>query len=215
MMCNKCKDFRRLTRECKLPNCIICEKNSHITEDCNWFKQIKPLPKFVGYAARGLGVLLIQNSKEVVSSEQINPMAIITIASGEINETQFLEGFNYMFKWDWQWRCKKHGDRAYLMRFPNKSRLIELDKFGNFNLLGTKAVINVDSWTYDTQAIGKLHTVWVKIWEVPECFKHFFGTCEVAATIGPMLEIDMTIILQEKRRAKVGVIDFEKNPQAH
>ena len=52
-------------------------------------KQIKPLPKYVGYAARGLGVLLVQNSKEVVSSEQINPMGIVTIASGEINETQF------------------------------------------------------------------------------------------------------------------------------
>ena len=54
-------------------------------------------PKFIGYAARGLGVLLVQNSKEVVSSEQTNPMAIVNISSGEINETQFLEGFNYMF----------------------------------------------------------------------------------------------------------------------
>ena len=55
----------------------------------------------------------------------------------------------------------------------------------------------------------------MNIGKVPECFRHFFGACEVAATIGPVLEIDMTIILQEKRRAKVGVIDFEKNPQAH
>ncbi|XP_037424969.1 uncharacterized protein LOC119289894 [Triticum dicoccoides] len=212
-MCNKCKDFRHLTRECKIPDCIICGNNSHITEDCNWLKQIKPLPKFVGYAVRGLGVLLIQNSKEVVNSEQINPMEIITIAFREINETQFLEGLNYMFKWDWQWRCKKHGDMDYLMRFPNKSRLIELHKFGNFNLLGTKAVINVDSWTYDTQAIGKLHTMWVKLWKVHECFRHFFGACEVAATIGAVLEIDMTTILQEKIRAKVGVRDSEKIPK--
>ena len=99
------------------------------------------------------------------------------------------------------------------MRFPNKIRLIELYKFGNFNLLGTKFVINVESLTYDTQAIGKLHTAWVKIGKVPECFRHFFGACEVAATIGPVLEIDMTTILQEKIRAKVGVRDFEKIPK--
>ena len=98
------------------------------------------------------------------------------------------------------------------MRFPNKSRLIELHNFENFNLLGTKAIINVNSWTYDTQAIGKLHTMCVKIGKMPECFRHFFGACEVAATIGPMLEIDMTTIMQEKIRAKVGVRDFEKNP---
>ena len=47
-------------------------------------------PKFIGYAARGLGVLLVQNSKEVVSSVQTNPMAIVNISSGEINDTQFL-----------------------------------------------------------------------------------------------------------------------------
>ena len=97
VLCNKCKDTRHLTRDCKLPNCIICGKNSHITEECARLKQIKPTPKFIGYAARGLGVLLVQNSKEVVSSEQTNPMAIVNISLGEINETQFLEGFNYMF----------------------------------------------------------------------------------------------------------------------
>ena len=133
---------------------MICGKKNHITDDCNWLKRIKPVPKFVGYAARGLGVLLVQSTKEALKDENPNPMAIMTVVSGEINETQFLEGFNYMFKWDWQWRCKKHGDKAYLMRFPNKSRLTELHKFGNFNLLGTKGIINVDSWTYDTHAIG-------------------------------------------------------------
>jgi hypothetical protein len=102
---------------------------------------------------------------------------------------------------------------AYLVRFPNKSRLIELHNFGDFNLWGTKAIINVDSWTYDTQAIGKLHIVWVKFGKVPECFRHFFGMCEVAATIGPVLGIDMTTILQEKVRAKVDVRDFEKLPK--
>ena len=36
--------------------------------------------------------------------------------------------------------------------------------------------------------------------------------CEVAATVGPILEIDMTTILKDKIRAKVGVRDFEKIP---
>ena len=98
------------------------------------------------------------------------------------------------------------------MRFPSKSRLAELHKFGNFNLLGTNAVINVDSWTYDTQAVVKLHTVWVQFGKILECFRHFFGMCEVAASIGPVLEIDMTTILKEKISAKVGVRDYEKIP---
>lgn len=99
------------------------------------------------------------------------------------------------------------------MRFPNKSRLMELHKFGDFNLLGTRATVNMESWTYDTQAVGKLHTVQIKLGKVPECFRHYFGMCEVAATVGPVLEIDMQTIFQEKIRAKVGVRDFEKLPK--
>ena len=30
-----------------------------------------------------------------------NPMAIMRVVSGDINETQFLEGFKYMFSWNW------------------------------------------------------------------------------------------------------------------
>lgn len=61
------------------------------------------------------------------------------------------------------------------MRFPNKGRLMELSKFDDFNLLGTGALINVKGWTFDSQAIGKQHTVWVKFGKVPECFRHFLG----------------------------------------
>ena len=73
----------------------------------------------------------------------------------------------------------------------------------------------MDSWTYDTQAIGKLHIVWVQFGKVPECFRHFFGMCEVAATLGPVVEIDMNRITEEKIRAKLGIRDYEKNTILH
>ena len=42
---------------------------------------------------------------------------------------------------------------GYLMRFLNKAKLVDLFKFDDFNLLGTGAVINVQSWYFDSQAI--------------------------------------------------------------
>lgn len=133
------------------------------------------MPKFIGYAARGLGVLLVQSSREALDVENPNPMALITVKSGVINETQLIDRFNYMFNWNWQWRCKGHGTNAFLMRFPNKGRLMELSECDDFTLLGTEAVINVSRWGFDSQAVGKLHTVWVKFDKVHECFRHFFG----------------------------------------
>ena len=57
-----------------------------------------------------------------------------------------------------------------------------------------------------------MHTAWVKFEKVVDCFRHFFGMCEVAATLGPVLEIDMNTIAKEKIRAKVGIRDYEKIP---
>lgn len=128
----------------------IYGKDSHITDDCNWLKQMKHVPKYVGYATRGLGVLLVQNSKDVLTVEHANPMAIVRIKSTKVNETQFLQRFNNMFSWDWKWRCKSHGKNPYLLRFPNKAKLVELSKFENFNLLGIGAVIKVKSWSFDS-----------------------------------------------------------------
>ena len=54
IMCNKCKDTRLLTR--KLPHYIICGKNSHITEECAWLKQIKRTPKYRVCCQRTRGV---------------------------------------------------------------------------------------------------------------------------------------------------------------
>ncbi|KAF7039078.1 hypothetical protein CFC21_049139 [Triticum aestivum] len=212
MICNKCKDTRHATKDCKLDHCAVCGKRNYITDDCTWLKQMKLVPKFVGYAARGLGVLLVQSSKDNVELENPNPMAPVTVKSGMLNETQLLEGLNYMFNWNWQWRCKKQGSSAFLMRFLNKGRLMELINYDDFTLLGTGAVINIKKWAFDSQAVGKSHTVSVTFDKVPDCFRHFFGMCEVVASLGPVLEIDMDTITHERIRAKVGVRDFEKIP---
>lgn len=114
-----------------------------------------------------------------------------------------------MFSWNWKWRCKSHGKNGFLMRVPNKAKLVELSKFEDFNLLGTGAVINVQMWSFKSQAIGKLHTLWVMFVKVLECFRHFIGMCETTASLGPVLEIDMDTIAMEQI-SKVGVRDMNK-----
>ena len=174
---------------------------------------MKPVAKYVGYAAKGLGCLLVQNVKETPSTEHINPMAQIEVKSGNLNETQLIQTFSCMFSWNWQWRTKPQGKNCFLMRFPNKMKLLELIKFKEFSLLGTDAVIRIVNWTPESQAKGKLHTVWVKVGLVPDCMRHFFGMCEIGSAIGPVLEIDMDTILQEEIRVKVGVRDIKKIPE--
>src|SRR4051812_27904330 len=107
--------------------------------------------------------------------------------------------------WNWKWRVKSQGKDGYLMRFPNRAKLMELSNFQDFTLLGTGVVVNVQPWTFDSLADGKLHTVWLRFGKVPENYRHFFGMCEIAAAVGPVLEVDMDTITAEFVRAKVGV----------
>ena len=108
---------------------------------------MKPVAKYVGYAAKGLGCLLVQRIKDTFTSEHTNPMAHIEIKSGELTETQLISGFSCMFSWNWQWRTKSQGKNFFLMRFPNKAKLMELISFKDFTLLGSNAVIRVSNWT--------------------------------------------------------------------
>ena len=136
-------------------------------------KQAKPVAKYVGYGARGLGYLLVQNTKDIVAAEHANPMAVITVHSGLLNETIVAYGLSKMFEWGWTWRAKFQIPKTFLMRFPNKSKLVELKNFVKFTLLGTGAMIEVDFWNPDDKVKGKLHSVWIKMWGVPDTLRHF------------------------------------------
>ncbi|XBI84746.1 hypothetical protein VPH35_092980 [Triticum aestivum] len=193
-VCGKCKDPRHSTRECRVGHCLICGRENHITSDCNLLKQVKPVPKYVGYAAKGLGILLIQSYKDVLVAEHTNPLGVVIIKEGKINETELTKAMGEMFDWGWQWRVKEFGQNGFMMRFPNKAKLVELAKFNDFNLLGTGVVIKVQPW------------------RVPDCFRHFLGICEVSAAVGPMLEVDMDTVNEEKLRVKCGIRDVEKTP---
>src|ERR1041385_2309847 len=115
---------------------------------------MKPTPKYVGFVAKGLGVLLVQNSKDSLKMAHSNPLGLIQVNSDQINETEFLEGFQYMFNWNWKWRIKSKNKDGYLMRFPNKAKLMELANFKDFVLLGTGVVVNVQPWTLESQSVG-------------------------------------------------------------
>jgi hypothetical protein len=151
--------------------------------------------------------------KEVFATEHVNPMAHMEIKSGWLHETQLIKGFSCMFSWKWQWRTKTQGNDFFLMRFPIKAKLQELINFKEFTLLGTIAVIKVTSWTPESQAKGKLHTIWVKVGGVPDSLRHLFGMCEVASALGPVLEIDMDAIAMEEVKVKVGVRNINKIPE--
>ena len=122
-------------------------------------------------------------------------------------------GFSKMFDWGWTWRAKFQSPTTFLMRFPSKAKLVELKNFGKFTLLGTGAMVEVDCWSPDDKAKGKLHSVWIKMWGVPDTLRHYLGVCETGSAIGPAVEVDVDHIhTKVVISVKVGVRDLQKIP---
>lgn len=107
---------------------------------------------------------------------------------------------------------KKQSQNTFTMRFPTKAKMVELAKFKKLDLLGTRAVVQVLSGTFESQAIGKLHIVLVKCGKVSDFLRHVFGMCEFGTSLCPVLEFNMDSIDNEFVRVKMGVTDQKKIP---
>lgn len=214
LYCGNCKGHGHLKSGCKAKVfCVVCQRASHWTEDCTILKQVKPVAKYVGYGARGLGCLLVQNTKDISAVEHANPMALVRVHSGQLNETTVSYGFSKMFEWGWTWRAKFQSPKTFLMRFPNKAKLVELKNFEKFTLLRAGAIVEVDFWSPDDKAKGKLHSVWIKMMGVPDSLRHYLGICEIGSALGPVVDVDVeNIYVKEEIRLKVGVRDLHKIP---
>lgn len=137
-----------------------------------------------GYAAAGLGCLLVHNVKTINASDHANPMALVTVKSGSLTDRLLEKGLSEMFEWNWEWRAKAHGPDMFLMRFHSKAILKELLNFDEFKLRFTGAAVEVTNWLQPAIAQGKLHTVWVRASGIPHTMKGYLVLNEVGSFLG-------------------------------
>ena len=215
VMCYRYRESGHETKFCTAKiTCLVCGNESHMTEFCTLPKQPKPVAKFVGHAAKGLGCLLVQNAKMQSNKEHVNPLAVISVTVGQLDEGGVIKGFSEMFEWNWVWKAKRQRDNLFVMRFPSKQKITELQKFGEFTLLGTGCKVQVKTWTHDVTAKGKLHLVWIRLTGLPDPMKNWKGYAEICSTLGVFKSLDIEGLKDTGVvRCQVGVRDPARIPQ--
>ena len=105
--------------------------------------QIRNLTVQIAKGVRGQEKCSVIMYLNKMVTEHINPLVVVIIRSGQIDETEFLQAFSEMFGWGWQWSIKEYDQNCYLMIFSHKAKLVKLSKFNDFNLLNTGVVTKV------------------------------------------------------------------------
>ncbi|EAZ18819.1 hypothetical protein OsJ_34355 [Oryza sativa Japonica Group] len=122
-------------------------------------------------------------------------------------------GFTQQFKWNWQWKAKAMPNGTFQLRFPNKIKFEELSNFDYFNVKGTDVQVNVKEWTQESDAVGKMHTAWVKVSGIPDAMRGYQALYEVGSNLGTVMEVDMaTFRASNVIRFKVGMMELDSLP---
>lgn len=102
---------------------------------------------------------------------------------------------------------------SFQMRFPNKLRFDELANFDYCNVKGTSVQVNVKEWTQESEAVGKMHIVWVKITGIPDEMKSHQALNEIGSNLGPVMEVDIaTLRASNVIKVKVGMMELDPLP---
>ncbi|EEC77248.1 hypothetical protein OsI_15829 [Oryza sativa Indica Group] len=80
-------------------------------------------------------------------------------------------------------------------------------------MLGTSVQVNVKEWTQESEAVGKMHIVWVKITGIPDEMKSYQALNEIGSNLGPVMEVDIaTLRASNVIKVKVGMMELDPLP---
>lgn len=119
----------------------------------------------------------------------------ITVLEGEASEDKIAKELKNLVRGDWNFRVKKTDKKEYMVMFPDKSTLGIFAKLSEFEmpLYGLKGKIDVAN--FDPESSSVLHTVWVKISNIPRTAKDVETVREIAyLVIEPIVVDEVSLI---------------------
>ncbi|KAM0923956.1 hypothetical protein ACQ4PT_005183 [Festuca glaucescens] len=170
----------------------------------------------VGFGAEGLGCFIAEHAKVPNEGTKKNCTAVIKIKEGtmiDVSETVLEQHLGKTYPWKWTWKAKqiKHG--VFVVDFPTLEKINEASIYEWVPLRGAQIWINIQKWTEDILASGKMAIVWIQAKKVPKELKNFHSLYELGSMLGYVLEVDMETL---KRNGsvffKVGVVDVDLVP---
>lgn len=136
---------------------------------------------------------------------------ILTILNGEATEVKIDRELKNLVREYWDYKVKMMSPQEFLVQFPNKSSLGTFIKLTDFqlSLYGLKA--RLEKTKRDSETSSILHTVWVKIYKIPDVAREAEAIKTIAAVVMEPLVVDELSLI---RAGLVSVQGRYRNPSA-
>lgn len=128
----------------------------------------------------------------------------IKILEGMAGEKKVEEELRNLIENKWDWQVNKLSRDEYMAMFPNKQSLETFAKLSELRTTIHQLKIKVMKSDLDPEAIGKLQTVWMKIYGVPS-YARIESVIKEVATLAaePLLVDELSLIRSRPVRVKV------------
>lgn len=172
------------------PVCYKCKQKGHMAMDYRFSKKLK----ICGFGIPGQGFYSIDIPKVRVKANQAT--GFITILVGEANEEKIDMELKNLVRGDWDFRVRKSHMQECMVVFPDKNTLSMFAKLSGFEmplfgLKGKNEVANVDS-----EASTILHTVWIKISNIPGMAKEVESMREIVNLVVEPIVVDEVSLIK-------------------
>lgn len=83
-------------------------------------------------------MMIAQTGKKKKNEKSELPIGLVQVLIGQNNFLELGTTFGAQFPWGGEWKVKDYGDRAFLAKFPNASRLQDMIEYPRLGLKGLR-----------------------------------------------------------------------------
>jgi hypothetical protein len=195
-------------------DCVICNKDSHLSRKCPIAKMPKPNATLFGLGKSEFSFLQMPEFDYKLEEPVPAPTTLVTIVGGQISAKVLEAELARLMQLDWQWEALAHGENSFLVPFPLEEEMRRMNDV-EFRLKNLGVIVTFSEWKDGQDAVPsyELDPVWLHISSIPHSWRHYLSFWAVGIVVGSTLQVDMhTFRRKGVVHVQVGVLDKNKSP---
>jgi hypothetical protein len=151
--CYRCKCNGHTAEECNANlDCVICNKDSHLSRKCPIVKMPKPNATLFGLGKSEFSFLQMPEFDYKLKEHVPAPTALVTILGGQITAKVLEDELAKLMHLEWKRLALAHGENSFLVSFPPEEEMRRMNGV-EFRLKHLAVIVTFSEWKDGQEAV--------------------------------------------------------------